>query len=117
MKEELTAGADVHDEEEFALALEGPVQLDHEWVVKLLQHASLAQNRLDLVLVDQAILSKNFDGVQAASILLSGEDDAAETAPPNDPHLLEVVNADVAPLGQSGWHCLAIEVQLYSSEK
>ena len=101
VKEELAARADVHHEVELALALERPVQLDDEGVVELLEHASLAQDRLDLVLADQPVLPQDLDRVQPTRVLLPGEYNATEAASSNDPHLLEIIYTDIAPLRQA----------------
>ena len=72
MKEQLSASADVHDKVELRLALKRPMQLDDEGVVHLLQNASLRENGLDLVLINQAILSQLFDCIESTSILFPG---------------------------------------------
>ena len=63
MKKELAACTDVHDKEEFSLTLKRPVKLDNEGVVKFFEYFPFAQNRLDLVLVNQTVLAQDFDGV------------------------------------------------------
>ena len=100
VKEELAACADVHDKEEFSLTLKRPMKLDHEWVVNLFEDATLAQNWLNLVLVNQTVLAEDFNGIKPASVLLSRQDNSAEATAADNPHLLEVIDADVAPLCQ-----------------
>ena len=101
MNKELALCANVHDKEELGATLKCPMQLDQEWVIKLLKHLSLAQDRLDLIVIVDTVFAQNLDSIETSSIFLSGQDDPAEPATPDDAHLLEVRNRYVTARGQA----------------
>jgi len=70
------------------------VQLDNEWVVDLLQHADLAQDRLDLFLRYNFVSLQNLDCVLPTSVQLACKHYATEAASSDDLDLLKVVDAN-----------------------
>ena len=93
MEEHFSSRADIHDEEEFGLALETPVQLDYEWVVKLLHNVPLIDDRLDLLLPGELVLAHDLHSIESARVLLPHEDHSAEGSSPYHFDLLEVMPA------------------------
>ena len=79
-------------------------------MIELLKNAPFAQDRLNLVLIDQLVLSKDLDGIKSPSILLSSERNFAETAASDHSHLLEVLYHDVFARGKACLRQLPIQL-------
>ena len=94
--EKLTAGADVHDEEELFGALKRPVKLDQKGVIELLEDFSFAQDRLDLILGENLIFAQNLDRVKPPRVFLSRQDHATESSAADHPDLFEVIDRDLS---------------------
>ena len=86
------------------------MQLDQEGVIELLKNAPFTQDRLNLVLIDQLVLSKDLDGIKSSGILLSSKCDFAETAAADHSHLLEVLYHDVFARGKACLRQLPIQL-------
>ena len=70
VEEELSTWAVFQDKEEFAVALEGVVHLDHEWVPDLLQNIPLRHRVLNLISPHDISLLKGLDSIQLICVLL-----------------------------------------------
>jgi len=70
------------------------VQFDEEWVIELLEHVSLAQDELGLVLFNKLVFAKYFNCIQSPCVFFSSKDNATKASSAHDAHLLEVIDAD-----------------------
>ena len=93
VEEHFSTCAQVHDEEEFSLRLEGPVKLDNEGVVQLLHDLALVENRLHFLLSLEFVLPHDLHGVESSSVFLSREDNSAEGSSSDDLDLLKIVSS------------------------
>ena len=70
-------------------------------MIELFKDATLAQNRLNLILIENAVFAENLDSIQPACVFLAREDDSAEPTTTDYTHLFEVFDRDILPLRQA----------------
>ena len=83
MHEKFSTSDKLHYEEDFLISLEHIFHTDQKWMISFLQNFLLEQCRLNLVIIENDVLSQRLHGINFATSCFLDEEDFSETAPSN----------------------------------